>query len=420
MISLAPWRHLGVAHLDSPRTRWTGVIGLALLGFAAEAQAQIVPPGLQGLPTYGEVRYGPGGIPPNGPIASPEEDKDYIQYAMLFWEGADAGTFAKLDLFNWSAPKLIELVQTPPHAQVDEWGGGVDLFEAVYFHRLAPYNPTGFADLHELIENDAQVATLFKHWTLHHQLATSPQWDTLAHDNHKTMLVEAYTFGMTTSVRGVPLIDGNMIVSDRLELLSPSAWFPQLAYAADDAQPDPSEPASDAQKEAQECIDAKKEVLDDMDWKEDGKGKDGTPGFDCDDFADAMGAAVSKDKEGVTANTVFVSWTSKPDGNGLKKGKGKHLVTKISAGGKYWLMDGQTGAVSGPHDDGTPMDAEPVLDGPLGNYDYEPGSVRTKQTERDLDYRPTSEPPPWHKNPDMVACFEKLTGLDADCFIPQS
>lgn len=390
-------------------------LAAAVVLFCPSAAAQSPPAGLQNLPVFGEIPYLPGGIPANGPIVDPLEDADLILFASHFWTYIDTGNSTGLTNHRWTAPGLLEMEQELPAVTIDKWGGGLELFEALYQHRLQPYDPGGYESVRELIENEYTIGFSFKHWTLHHQLATSRAWDPVAHSRHLDMLVEAYTKGVTTTVRGVPRYDSTIIISDRLELEQPDAWFVSTALASSRSQ-DCDEEAVEL---AQSCIDSMLCNLKSMEWKQDGSaglfGFFGTPGFDCDDFADALGACISNGKPSITASTVRITWKK---GTNRKK-KGAHQITKISAGGKYWLLDGQVGGVTGPHTDGTPMDGEPALNGPGGAYDREPGSTRTQQRERPLGERPWVEPPPWTESSEMEECFEEQTGLNAEDYHPE-
>jgi hypothetical protein len=376
----------------------------SVLLWSTPTAAQVIPPGLQNLPSHPEVPYAPSGIAPTNPLPDPLEDAELRQYSEEFWKFVDSGDPTGLAQHKWTAPGLLALIQGVPGVQVDEWDGGLELFGALYQHRLKPINPTGYDSIRELIENDATIGMLFKHWTRHHQLATAATWDNIAHTMHISMLFEAYFNGVTATVHGVPLITSDLIISDRLDLEVPNAWFAISNSSSGGSRGGPVE-------EAQACIDAHLCDLKSMPWKEDGFFE---PGFDCDDFADALGARISKGKPGVTATTVRVTWKK---GTGSKS-KGRHQVTKISAGGKYWILDGQVGGATGPHDDGTPMDAEPALTGPGGGYDRQPGSTRTEQSDRPLGERPWVEPAPWTESREMIECFEKETGKNAADYTP--
>ena len=384
-----------------------------------------IPPAWRNLPLYPEIPYTPGAsVGPLGPIDSPLEDADYIAFASVFWSTVDNGgtDLSALESFRWTAPAIAALTQNPYQGMdPDYWGGGKLLFEALYQHRLAPQDPNGPKLVDELIESDRNIAIAFKHWSHYHQLSTQASLDPIAHQRHMDMLTEALSTAQRAEVRGIVHMDADLTVSDRLDLTVPDSWFP----AGASTPPGSSGPGFSAGsigvttniiEEVQMCIDEGKGKLEDFDlYKADTNpgflGFGGKPGFDCDDFADALAFYLSKNKKGVTACTVRVTWTTNPGSSG-GKAKSAHLVTKIKAGGKYWLVDAQDGKASGPHDEGTKMDATPIL----CFYDIKPGSVRTEQSDRDHGYRPWCEPAPWTDSPTIVKCFEKITGLSAKCF----
>jgi hypothetical protein len=404
-----------------PAALWSSSVSLLL---AAPAAAQI-PPQLQGIPVFPPVPYMTStSLGPFGPIENPAADADVIRYAEELWKFIDSGgTYTDpLDNFVWLAPELLALGDPANGvlAQPDPFGGGFDLFEVIYSHRLAPFDPNGPATIQGLLEVDSFVALTWKHWTLTHQLATEPTIDLVAHQRHVDLLVNAI-FGLTpyASVRGVPSFSG-FLVSDRLSIENWSA-IPWAFATMATSEPDPR-----AEAQAQECIDMKKDDLSGFPdlYKPDqgyswGGLSGGDPGFDCDDFADATGANITKGKSGVSYCNIYCSFNgTKPGG---KKGPSAgHLVTQIKAGDKYWLVDGQTGLTTGPHQDGTPPDASPITE---GGYGAKPGTTKTDPDGHAPNDRSawqgiwSGEPGPWHTDPEEVARFGEITGLDPECFI---
>jgi hypothetical protein len=389
-----------------------------------------VPATLIGLPSFPAFPYAPGAsLGPLGPIDNPAVDADLIGFAQVAWQYIDSGGTNTASLLNWqwTAPDLLDLTGPANDAETQPaiFGGGMELFRALYIHRLAPQTPGGPATIYDLLETNTQVALLFKHWTLTHQLATVEAWDPIAHQKHITMVIDAVITKQYASTRGVPLFQPGLLISDRTEI---EVWagvpWNYLGAPPPAGVPDPI--TRETQKSVEDCVANESGKLTGP-WP---SGKklyksdklatwfglvSGTPGFDCDDFADAIGAYLTKGKAGASYCTVYTSWIATDPSNGKKKGKVGHLVTMIKAGGKYWLVDAQTGATSGPFDAGTPPDASTVT----GGYSKKPGSDYTdpKPIPPNDRSRWSGEPPPWHTSREMKECFNEVTGLDRNCFI---
>lgn len=373
-----------------------------------------IPQAFAGLEDFGEVPYVPGfSAGPNAPIDSPLVDADTRAYSTAFWQVVDnGGTDASpVTGFAWTAPAILALTSAAPAVDPDPWFGGLTLFEYVYGHRL--HVPGGPETIEELIENDPGVATTWRHWTVYHQLATADSIDLEAHLRHAALVLDTLEPVPSTTVRGVPFFNGPLLISDRLEITDMSAWFDQDPGTS-------SPPVSSFQATGtQRVLDQAKGTLQDIPglYVADGNAFQGTgtPGFDCDDFADAFGALIQKLDPMATATTVFCSWKTGATGGG--NAKSRHLVTRITSGNEYWLCDAQTGGVVGPYNVEVQMDASPLLD----RYDPVPGSTHTGQGQHDLGDRGWNEPPPWHESRDMIDHFGMKTmhlGLMTSCFIP--
>jgi hypothetical protein len=98
-------------------------------------------------------------------------------------------------------------------------------------------------------------------------------------------------------------------------------------------------------------------------YREDPLHNDGRPGFDCDDWADAMaGWLQHRFCEGGYADTARQKWLHVL----WKEGKGGtgHAMNIVYYGGYYWIVDAQTNAVYGPFREGDPWEVRPLLQGP--------------------------------------------------------
>jgi len=155
------------------------------------------------------------------------------------------------------------------------------------------------------------------------------------------------------------------------------------------------------------------------------KGEDGGPkaGFDCDDAASAWAANFMKGGECCTfcppgclqVSVLNVSWTN-------KKGQGVgHRVVKVVCCGNYWLVDPQSGNVTGPYDSSVLPNAWDLLVPryTIGPEDIDTSkNVTTNSREIPPEERGGTEPPPWHTDPEVVEHFEQKTGEDAEDFKP--
>lgn len=89
-------------------------------------------------------------------------------------------------------------------------------------------------------------------------------------------------------------------------------------------------------------------------------------GFDCDDFADALAGWLLNRIgliPGVTVEQLRVSWAN---------GKIGHVMTIVTHGGYYWIIDAQTGLVRGPFPVGTPVNPREIVE--IG-YELQPGDT---------------------------------------------
>ncbi len=265
--------------------------------------------------------------------------------------------------------------------------------------------------------------------------------DPVAHQKHVSLALDALNGGTQAAMRGVPYYDTNYLVTDRLDILqvtpsrAPSALNMRKDRERLSVQGGSStggtgslgtNPSGTGDGESiQDCIDNNAGILapfykplykpdEGYSWF----GLDGAePGFDCDDFADAIGTKLTKGKAGASYTNVYCKFTGKDPTNG-KKSKGAHLITRINSGGQYWLVDGQSGDVSGPHPEDQPMDAGEVLDG----YNPVDGTVSTDQTQHAPGDRSAWQgpfsggPEAWFTSPGIIECFEHVTSMDADDF----
>ncbi len=136
-----------------------------------------------------------------------------------------------------------------------------------------------------------------------------------------------------------------------------------------------------------------------------------TPGFDCDDYADALARWLQRRFSGATIQVIHTFW-ERPPGSGKKVG---HVLILIKQGGYYWILDPQTGILLGPFTDDTPIDVSPILD---PGYGVPPGTPVKVKGPYDPGYRGKGEPKPWWYDPDMRRHFEEKTGHPWWWYVP--
>jgi hypothetical protein len=356
------------------------------------------------------IPYLPGqSIGPIAPLADPVYENDLLNYAQAYWILVDSGGMNPGPIQNFvpQSPKF-QSGPMPPFgpADHDPFGVGSTLFENIFSHRLQ-LDPTlgPIFTLDQLIGSDPWVQQQWRFWTRTHQLVTADFLDPIAHQKHIQALINAFTTASEYATNGVPYFDAvlSIVASENTKKLrdgSPLTGPTPLALA--------TLPQSAQNKDA--LIRQRAVVLSSFGglYESDGSWFGGHVGFDCDDYADAIGHYVAKGQPGLTATTVNVKWTTT---GGASE---SHRITKFTCGNLYWLVDGASGEISGPHDISTPADAGPVL----GDYDIDPGQpVTTQDDGRALGSRPSlAEPPAWHTSPAQVARFESITGLSAACF----
>ncbi len=346
-----------------------------------------------------------------GPMPVPIDtqlDQDEKTYAAAYWELLESGGMnsSLMQSFVPTSPLWNDFGSNSQSMDHDPFAEGRYIFRNLYAHRLQLDPLAGpFVDIDELVAIDPWVYAQWRFWTLTHQVVTSAAVDSIAHTNHVNAIIEALTVGFEWTTGGIPFFDDSvtMLVSENTKKLKGNPGV---------APPNPVNvgglPAAVQACDARIRAAAGRLTGFNGLYDADGGWWLGHKGFDCDDFADAIGSYTIKGQAGMTACTVRVTWTG-----GNKKGAA-HRITKFSCGGYYWLVDAQTGAVSGPHQNGTPVDGRPVI----GGYDVDQTKpVITTDDCRALGSRPgLSEPPAWYDCQAQLDRFQQITNLDPACF----
>jgi len=411
-----------------------------------------------------EVPYTSDSLGPFYDIPEPDVDAELRDYAAQFW-ATPADDYL---VYPWEhvLPPLVGIPGGGVYvSERNPFGDGYDVFGILFAHRLLDETGQPTLTIEELVEQDVVIARIWKHWTLYRQIVTTAEDDPVAHMRHRIMAGEGVTGNTAVSLRGVPLFTDTTLATDRLFVEQRdvvAGWFATTLLAietgsggtgatetggdGETSTPDSSDQGGDADEtdpepvDGDDCEDCDCEELIEFinDIKDDlkvGAGNPGDglyepdtpasagppptekkPGFDCDDFATALGnkiqnefpAGLDKSQLDVRSGRVVFDKPKLDDnGNPVLDDEGKPVIDKRNVGHKvvhvnykdcYWIIDPQSGRASGPHDadSDTPRDATPVVEGP--GYKH-PQNIRTAQRPRELDYRSRREPPPFHTDP---------------------
>jgi hypothetical protein len=393
-------------------------------------------------------------------IREPLLDAELRDYARMYWDTSTWQNGALI--YPW-----VHLEQPVAHlgngaeaySTRVPFASGHTLMAYIYWHRLVDTSGRTVMGLDDLLLQDREVRQTWKHWTKYQQLITDTTRDATAHANHQLLVSFALSGDPALELRGLPVQTAERVVSDRMYILDETAvqaWFESagivtmtqgpgggIVYSAGgagnqgdsgDATGTHSEPGPC--DELQDWIDDVKDDLSaqpggpaseeqdstppqDRLYKADGPpdpntGEAGETGFDCDDFATALG---NKVKHSAPAN-IDQGELEVRSGRVKYKKDGKtvaHRVVHVDYKDCFWLIDPQTGNATGPFPNGAPRDAGPLLEGSYGD----PGTeFKTAQGPKALDWRPSSEPPAFQEDPEASQHFRDHVGEGADAFFP--
>lgn len=146
--------------------------------------------------------------------------------------------------------------------------------------------------------------------------------------------------------------------------------------------------------------------------------KPGDPGFDCDDYASALGNSINKQiaadpnlaGAGVRVTQVALEWKvqdDSPDAGPKDTETVRHAILKITVCGKNFFIDPMVGAGSGePTDEGGDLTDD--IDDVIGDaWEMIDGSLFV-DFEYKLNDRHGTEPPPFSEDQEEVKRFETI------------
>ncbi len=410
------------------------------------------------------------GVGPLYDIPSPARDAEMRSYAAVYWDCEDGGDCSGLTAFEWTenVDKLVTLsngkqvkVQSAPFKEA------YPTFSYIYRHRLVDASGNPSVSLVSLLESDPVISRIWRHYMLSGQIVTKESVDAEAFANHHALVVDALDDLPELEMRGVVINDIGFLVTDRLHIINWAHYrsVPTVSgltvFWSGSVNQDPVDPVekpgdddcADILDAIQDLIDSNKDVMEKLEewtdsdadaandlYKEDEptKGDDpGEPGFDCDDYASALGNSLKKQiagnpdlaGKGVTVTQVSVAWKKVDDSPGAgpkDKETVRHAILKITVCGKNFFIDPMIGAGSlEPTDEGGDLTDD--INGIIGGtWEMIEGSLSV-EFEHLLNERHGTEPGPFSDSTSQVDRFETIingyntangTSLDSSDFLP--
>lgn len=330
------------------------------------------------------------------PIPSTEPTESQIaecqQWAAYYWAWKDTG-------------------QIPPGA--DEFsfsfttGGAFDPFQptVVLFTQLYASQLSSTYTIWNLIEDDPEVLAAFRYHSLTGEVTTS--FNSPATIEHLNMIAQAISGGTTTVECEILLeytfpdgdgeirVEGDNLVSNVVTKKKRPPFPPG---------PGPTEPDPVRERLRQKTNESKLPWSDC--YRDDSGWPWGTPGFDCDDYAQALRNYLRNKLIGeypdMQAYYLWLTWWR--DG---------HCLNVIVVNGKYYVIDAQTGAISGPYSTWEEMVAaawQMMRD--LGYLEDDPWFPSATKSDTPRRWR---EPGPWFTDPDRrQEIIKDCLGIDDD------
>ena len=295
-----------------------------------------------------------GVTPGNAPMSQQTRDELRV-WAAAFWEWHETGVCPPWGLtFQFSHPGEI------PENFVF-FSDAYEIFGKVYQHRLQP-DPRlpGYYTLDELFRDNAEIYAAFKHYTITGELKTPLATDATAAAKHIELAINGLfgeqVDGVLPETSFVLTEDGDFKSDSKLAAIASAAYVGDMATIAPGTPiPSPAQPsipeclrhfvdlARLGDRCVQNCL-----FTDDVDpsWFLFFRTDEGKPGFDCDDFTDAMIAWLLHHLRGMYPDAEafqLVHWYT--DCNGTPAG---HAVVYIKIGNYFYIIEPQTGKITGP------------------------------------------------------------------------
>lgn len=325
------------------------------------------------------------------PITQPTESQiaECREWAAHYWAWRDSG-------------------QIPPGS--DEFsfsftvGSGFNPFQptVVLFTQLYANQLSVDYTIWDLIEDDPEVFAAFRHHSLTGELTTSlASPATIEHLNMIAQAMSGSTTVLECEIIEYQFADGDVNVSVEGDALVSTVTSKKKIIPCPPG-PGPTNP------------DPFRDILRDkmnesrLPWsdcyQDDSWWPWGTPGFDCDDYAEAMRNYLRNkligDYPNIDVYYLWVTW--------WREG---HAMVVVEIDGKFYLVDPQTGTLMGPYTTWEQLVAAAwqIMSEQYGVEDpWFPDATKSRTP------RPWNEPGPWHTDPDRRQQIKDCLGIDDD------
>lgn len=365
----------------------------------------------------------PGGIhgaePGKAPLSAGSR-QELRTWAQAYWVWRDTG--------SWPAWSLTQKFAHPEEFPQNFalFDAETDFFGKVYQHRLQPDpGKAGYYTLDDLMRDDPDVRQAFREYTITGNAQVSGSDDAEAALNFLELAqagLKDETVGNVEVHATFLQISGDTLKTDaRVTVVGGGAVGDRASIAPGTPLPAPTGPGIpdclrhwvDQSLLGNSCVASCLYTSDvDPTWYILFWGT-GTPGFDCDDFADALTAWLLHHLRGMYPDIeISPLWFWFTDCNGTESG---HGIVYVRIGDSYYLIEPQTGRIYGPYPVAGGPDPRPAVV-PCGDstpgIHYDPNKP-VKWKLNPPNERPGSEPNPWWDNPAMK---QKLIDCINQCF----
>lgn len=365
-----------------------------------------------------------------GQVMSEQTRLEIRTWARAYWEFMDTGQRPA-----WAQGPMFSRPQELPANWVP-FADAFDVFGKIYQHRLQP-DPRlpGYYTFGDLLRDEPAILQAFRNYTITGELKTPFGADATALDKHVELALSGLFGEPADGVlpeTSFLLAEGNDLKSDtKISVVASTVYLGDLAVIAPGTPlPTPARPEiPDCLLEwvkksrlgwgppgtdrgcVPRCLYSKDTAIDGWLWYD-----YLAPGFDCDDFSDAMLAWLLHHLRGMYPDmegyNLWFEWT---DCNGNPLG---HSVVYIKIGNYYYIIEPQTGEIKGPYPVGTNPDPRVLLTPcPGGNYDPNK-PVKWRLVPPNERPKPYFEPPPWHTDPffrqKLIDCIRRCYGDTID------
>ncbi|RMH25078.1 MAG: hypothetical protein D6692_11870 [Planctomycetota bacterium] len=336
-------------------------------------------------------------IPPSEPgLIDPG---DVVEFAGHYWYWYDTGIITP-EAAAWT-PSNPAVVATNTHF----FHEAMVIFEDIYAGWIDnDLDSPNYYPIDDLLQDDPSVMQQFRDFTSTGILTTRSGASSSETINHLLLVLEASTQDdPCTGLRGSYTVsvapNGGLIVSS-------SGLERPKEKCDEEPDPDPDQP-NDLPPFLRDLKDNFLNLL--MNCLPDGifDMHDGwfTPGVDCDDYADMLAEYLRRQLQGQYPDLeISQLWLTWYNGDG-------HVITLVRVNGQYYVIDAQTAESRGPYNsvDDAKNGAWDIMEG----YGVDKDDVfLPKAKKRPPEWRPLTEPDPWHTNPDIIDMFDGTDMFD--------